>query len=100
MSNDVEDIATRAADKAVKNVLLQIGIDVDNPIDAQKDFYLMREAGKLASDHEFRKDLQYIRSWRLKTESVTTKGLLLVFTMFLTGILTSAWLGFQQLINK
>lgn len=100
MSGDIEDIAQRVAEKAVKTVLLQIGINVDNPIDAQRDFYLMREAGKLASDLEFKKDIDHIRSWRLRTQSLTTKGFLIVFTMFVSGILTSAWLGFQQIIHK
>lgn len=100
MSGDIEDIAQRAAEKAVKTVLLQIGINVDNPIDAQRDFYLMREAGKLASDIEFKKDIDHIRSWRLRTQSVTTKSILLLFTMIVTGVLTSAWLGLQQIIHN
>lgn len=100
MTSDIEDIAERVAKKAVKNVLLQIGVDVDNPIDAQRDFYLMREAGKLASDSEFRKDLEHIRAWRIRTENVTSKGIILVITMFITGVVTTAWLGLQQILHK
>lgn len=96
----MEDIAQRAAEKAVRTILLQLGINVDNPLDAQRDFYLMREAGKLASDIEFKKDIDHIRSWRLRTQSITTKGIILIFTMFVTGLLTTAWLGLQDIFHR
>lgn len=100
MTHDIEDIAERVANKAVKTILLQIGIDVENPLDAQRDFHYMREAGKLASDHEFKKDIEHIRIWRTRTQSITSKSIALVITMFITGLLTSAWLGIQQLFHK
>lgn len=97
---DVETIAEKAAQRAVKETFLHIGINLDNPLDAQRDFYLMREIGRLAEDENFRKDLQHIRSWRLRTESATRGGVIFVITAILGGFMTTIWAGIQVLINK
>lgn len=97
---DVEAIAEKAAQRAVKETFLHIGIDLNNPLDAQREFYLMREIGRLAEDENFRKDLQHIRSWRLRTETAARGGMLFVITAILGGFMTTIWAGVQVLINK
>lgn len=62
---DVKEIAGTAAREAVKEILLTIGIDVRDPLMAQRDFNIMRDVGRIATDSEFRKDLEHARKWRL-----------------------------------
>lgn len=56
-------MAERAALRAVKTVFLQLGVDMENPLQAQRDFFQLREFGRLLHDTEFRRDLEYIRTW-------------------------------------
>lgn len=97
---NIEEIAERAAVRAVKTVLLQIGIDVEDPIAAQRDFFLLRELTKIAGDPEFRRDLEYLRAWRVRTEGVTVKGIGVVTTIMIGGLLTAIWIGIQNLLHR
>lgn len=97
---DIEAIAEKAAQRAVKETFMHIGINLDNPLDAQREFYLMREIGRLAEDENFRKDLQHIRSWRLRTETATRGGVIFVITAILGGFMTTVWAGLQVILNK
>lgn len=36
---ELEAVADRAADKAIRNLFLQIGVDITEPIEVQKDFH-------------------------------------------------------------
>ena len=96
---DVEDIAERAATKAIHSVFTSIGIDISKPIEAQRDFHTLRELTKLAGDPEFQKDLAHIRIWRRRTEAVTTKGMLAFLTAALGGAATAMWIGLQNLLS-
>jgi hypothetical protein len=96
---DVELIAEKAAIKAVTTTLKSIGIDVDDPIEAQKEFYLMREVSRMAADAEFRKDLEHVRAWRVSMDEIKSKGILAAMTIVFTGLLTAIWLGIKQLIH-
>lgn len=97
---DVESIAERAAEKAVRAVLTSIGIDVDHPLKAQADFHQLRELIKLAADDEFRKDLEHMRAWRRRTESMTTKGMITAISLMIGGAATLMWHGIQSLVHK
>lgn len=96
----IEYIAEQAATRAVRSTLLQLGIDVENPIEAQRDFFMLREFTKLVSDPEFKKDLAHIRTWRVRTEGVTIKGILTSVTLLMGGLLTTLWVGVQHLVGK
>lgn len=97
---ELEILAERAAEQAVRNVLLQIGIDTGDPLEAQKDFYLMRQVAQLASDAEFRKDMEHVREWRLSMDSVKSKGLLTIVGIVASGLLATIWVGLKHLIEK
>lgn len=96
---DMEDIAERAATKAIQSVFTSIGIDIAKPIEAQRDFHTLRELTKLAGDPEFQKDLAHIRVWRRRTETVTTRGVLAVLAAMIGGAATAMWVGLQHLLN-
>lgn len=71
---EVKAIAEATGRAIVRETLLAIGIDVDDPIAAQRDFAVMRSVGKLAMDPEFRKDIEHARKWRKALEQVETSG--------------------------
>jgi hypothetical protein len=62
--------------QTVKETLLSLGIEVDDPIKVQRDF-------------------QHLREWRETTEALKSKGLMTLFGVVLAGILGFIWLGFK-----
>jgi hypothetical protein len=117
---EVEEIATTAAKSAVHETLIAIGIDVSHPIEAQRDFVVMREIGHLAMDAEFRKDLEHARKWRIEmeredgaaddladarrrrkaVEAIKAKGLLTAVGVLAAGALGALLIGLQQLLAR
>lgn len=92
---ELRDIAEQAAKEAVRETLLTLGIDVSNPIAAQKDMMLLREVGKLVMDPEFRKDMEHIRTWRVAVQEVKTKGLVTLVGLLVTGVVGLIVAGFK-----
>ena len=88
---EVKAIAEATGRAIVRETLLAIGIDVDDPIAAQRDFAVMRSVGKLAMDPEFRKDIEHARKWRKALEQVETKGLLTAVAVIVAGVLGLVW---------
>jgi hypothetical protein len=99
MSAPREDIE-QAAERAVRATLLTIGIDIANPLQAQRDFAIMREIGRLAMDAEFRKDLEHTRRWRLAMEAAHSKGFLTIVGLVVTGTATALFVGLQAIFGR
>jgi len=99
MSATPSDIE-QAAERAVHATLLTIGIDVANPLQAQRDFAIMREVGRLIMDAEFRKDLEHTRRWRLAMEAAQSKGFLTIVGLVVTGTATAFIVGMQALLGR
>jgi hypothetical protein len=115
----VAAIAERAADRATRQILLTLGIDVNNPLDAQRDFAVMREIGRLAMDPEFRKDLEHARDWRRAmeepdgvaadlahtrrwrkiVEASSSKGVLTGVGVLVTGAISMIVIGVQRVFG-
>ncbi len=89
-------IADEAAEKAVKKVLLTLGVNADNPIEMQKDMIALRELRILVDDSEIQQDLLYLRSWRKTMQAVKSKGILTAVGMVVTAILAALWFGFKD----
>jgi hypothetical protein len=96
---EMEEIAERAATKAIATVFTSIGIDISKPIEAQRDFHTLRDLTKLAGDSEFQKDLQHMRIWRTRTETMTTKGMLAILTAAVGGVVTVFVYGLQNIVS-
>lgn len=92
---ELQDLAETAAQKAVTQTLLTLGIDVSNPLQAQKDFMVLREVGQLVMDPEFRKDMEHLRNWRLAIRDVKTKGLITIIGLVVTGAIGLMVAGFK-----
>jgi hypothetical protein len=67
--------------ESVRQTLMQLGIASNDPIEMQKD-------------------MQHLREWRQTMDSVKSKGMLTIMTMFCTGIAAALWLGFKELVHK
>lgn len=66
--------------EAVRETLIELGIDHSDPLEMQKDF-------------------QHLREWRTTTEGMKSKGLIAVFGFLVTGILAAAWLGIKSYLH-
>ena len=91
----VKDVAEEAATEAVQRTLLTLGVDVTDPIEAQKDMSALRELRALVEDEDFRKDLAHLRRWRLHMNSIESKGLLAALGLFVMGFIAFMWYGMK-----
>lgn len=91
----VEDAAKRAAEavamsraelnsvvaEAVKQTLLQLGVDTSDPLAMQRDF-------------------QHLRQWRESGEDLKRKGTVALLVIFLSGLVTLILLGLKEWLQK
>lgn len=92
----IEEIASKVAREAVAATLIELGIDVKNPLVAQMEFAALREMRGLMSDKEFEADLMHLRKLRQTMESAQAKGVGAVVTMLISAIGAMIILGFHQ----
>lgn len=62
--------------ETVAETLMRIGIEADDPMEAQKDF-------------------QHLRSWRTSTETVKRQGLLTAIGIVTAGIIGAVWMALK-----
>lgn len=62
--------------ETVKETLTRIGIEADDPLEAQKDF-------------------MHLRSWRTSTETIKRQGLLTAVGIVTAGILGVIWMAIK-----
>lgn len=77
----VESTAKTVAKETVHETLLQLGADVDHPLDMQDDFRTLRE-------------------WRRSMESVRTKAVTVTVGVLVAGLLAAFWMGFKSYLGK
>ena len=91
----VEDAAKRAAEavamsraelnsvvaEAVKQTLIQLGVDASDPLAMQRDF-------------------QHLRQWRESGEDLKRKGTVALLVIFLSGLVTLLLLGLKEWFQK
>lgn len=70
---EIKDIAKIAAREAVKETLLALGADVDDPLEQQADF-------------------RHLRSWRLSVETMKRQSLITSVIVVVGGILGAVWM--------
>lgn len=77
---EIDAIATTAAERAVKSTLLSLGINIETPaaiVEAQLDFL-------------------HLRAWRESTEAVKRKALLTAVSVVVTGAIGYLVLAFRS----
>lgn len=71
----------RIVSESVRQTLIQLGIAAADPMEMQKD-------------------MQHLREWRKSMESIKSKTLITVLTVFLSGVLAALWIGFKSVLGK
>lgn len=82
-----QDDAKAIAEQAVEGVLVRLGIDTKNPLQAQADFQKLRTMRKLFEDEEFQADLQFMRRWRKGADKVADTGIRTIVRVLAVGFL-------------
>ena len=75
--DEARTIARAAAKEAVHETLELLGMDVNDPREAQRDF-------------------AFVRSWRTSSEAVKRQGLLAAVTVLIAGILGLIWMAVKN----
>jgi hypothetical protein len=66
-----------AVRQAVNETFIRLGVQIDNPLEMQKDF-------------------QHLRDWRVTTDGMKTKALLAAVGLLATGLAAALWLGVRS----
>lgn len=77
---EVELIAQRAAETAVRRVLSEYGIDVSAPKESQAD-------------------MDHLRRWRRAVNTAQSAGFVTTLTILITGLCGALWLGFNSMLG-
>jgi hypothetical protein len=70
----LRDVAEAAAEKAVKSTFVALGLDPDDPINAQKNFVFLRNLAAAGEDPEAQADAQWLRRTRKRAEGIVGKA--------------------------
>ena len=95
----MKEIATDSAEQACTQIMTQMGIDVNEPLEAQKDFMALRELRKLFSSEDVQKDFTHIRTWRLRMETVEKHSLIAFVSAGILVVMGTIWVGFKTKIG-
>jgi len=91
----MEALAETVASKVVEEMLIKLGIDHSHPLEVQHDFLALREVRILLTNKEFQADLSQLRKWRQAMESGTSKGIIAIMTLMISGVAALLVLGFK-----
>lgn len=75
-----EELKTIVAE-AVRQTLLQMGVDSSNPIEMQRDF-------------------NHLRQWRRAGDEIKKKGIVATISIFATGVLALVLIGVKEWLNS
>jgi len=66
--------------EAVTDALVKLGMDIDDPLEMQRDF-------------------QHLRDWRVAVNSVQSKGMLTLVALLVSGLVAAIWVGFKSAVT-
>tara|TARA_R110000850_G_scaffold206512_1_gene332706 strand:- start:259 stop:522 length:264 start_codon:yes stop_codon:yes gene_type:complete len=66
--------------EAVTGALVKLGMDIQDPLEMQRDF-------------------QHLRDWRIAVNSVQAKSILVMVTLLVTGAAAALWVGLKASIS-
>ncbi len=94
-----KDIADAAAEKAVEKTFTAMGLDPSDPIEAQRDFVVLRDLAKRANDPERRADDEWTRRTRLRMEGVFGKAVVTAVGLAVLGAAHALIEGAKAIIS-
>jgi hypothetical protein len=95
----MEALAETVASKVVAEMLIKLGIDHARPLEVQHDFQALREVRTLLTSQDFQADLSHLRKWRQAMESGTSKGILAIIGLMISGIAALLVIGFKTWLS-
>lgn len=81
MNEELKSLVETTAKETVRETLIQLGADVDNPLEMQDDFRTLRE-------------------WRRSMDSIRTKAVTATVGVLVAGLLAAIWLGIKSYLGK
>lgn len=96
----LKDIAEASSEKAVSKCLLIMGLNMSDPIQAQEDFSILRQVGKILHDPEIREDLAWLRRARTRSDGIIGKILLTAIGISVAGAMHIVWDGLKSLLTQ
>lgn len=85
----MEDVADRAARRAVVETLTGLGVDHKNPLETQRDFAALRDFRNVWGDPEYRRDMIHLRTWRKTMDGIRKKSIVAAAGFIATSILAA-----------
>lgn len=95
----LENVAERAAQQAVHETLVSLGLDPKKPIEVQRDMAALRELREMMTSREFQADMMHLRRWRKSMDAVQSKGMLTLVGLITAGLAAALWIGFQRMLK-
>lgn len=95
----LKDVAEAAAEKAVQKCLVAVGINPHDPIKTQEEFSIMRYVGDKVQTPEFKEDLAWLRSTRLRSQGVFGKAILTAVAIAVAGGINAFVQGLKALLQ-
>lgn len=77
----LKQVASEAAELAVHQTLIAMGLDPEKPFDAQKD-------------------MMWLRATRERCEGAAGKAMLTIIALMVTGAAGALWLGLKAMVQK
>jgi len=81
----IERISQEVSISVTERLFVSLGIDPQNPIEAQKDMAALRELRNIYETPDFQQDLASLRSWRKNLDNVKAKSFFTALTLIVTG---------------
>ena len=94
----LRDLAESAAEKAVSKTFLAMGLDVNDPISAQRDFGVLRDMTSMLKDDEFHRDLEWTRRTRKLHDGMVGKIVYSSIGLAVLGAANALWTGIKALM--
>jgi hypothetical protein len=95
----LKNVAVEAAEQTVRKWFTAMGLDIDDPFSAQRDFSALRDMTGMLKDDEFHRDLQWVRHTRRLHEGIVGKLIYSSIGIAVLGAASAAWSGFKALIT-
>lgn len=74
-----EDELKSLVAQSVRETLMVLGVDAENPLEMQRDF-------------------QHLREWRQTTDSIKSKTAMVIITVLVTGALGALYVGIKGML--
>lgn len=90
----LKQVADESARNVARELFIAMGLDINNPLDAQRSFLMLRE---LSTGNGFREDMTWVRKRRRRGESIIGKGITAAVGLAVVGSLSTFWTGLRSL---